>query len=180
MNEEKSKIIAELADYVRSDLPVQEIIDNFQYLIQKLDYTNRVAAITKAIERLNDGCTYDYVAAGLREWYGIDISSQELALLLYGAEGLLPREIRYKRQLAKQEKKANQTEYSPHRKRPTPGSLFHISPQSPHNPINSSKNLPISRQNRFLPDMYVGNISCRYPNYVTYSVFNYRLCLIRH
>ena len=62
------------------------------------------------IERLNDGCTYDYVAAGLREWYGIDISSQELALLLYGAEGLLPREIRYKRQLAKQEKKANQTE----------------------------------------------------------------------
>ena len=48
MNEEKSKIIAELADYVRSDLPVQEIIDNFQYLIQKLDYTNRVAAITKA------------------------------------------------------------------------------------------------------------------------------------
>ena len=86
MNEEKSKIIAELADYVRSDLPVQEIIDNFQYLIQKLDYTNRVAAITKAIERLNDGCTYDYVAAGLREWYGIDISSQELALLLYGAE----------------------------------------------------------------------------------------------
>ena len=88
----------------------QEIIDSFQYLIQKLDYTNRVAAITKAIERLNDGCTYDYVAAGLREWYGIDISSQELALLLYGAEGLLPREIRYKRQLAKQEKKANQTE----------------------------------------------------------------------
>lgn len=111
---EKTKTIAELADYVRSDLPVQEIIDNFQYLIQKLDYTNRVAAITKAIERLNDGCTYDYVAAGLREWYGIDISidisSQELALLLYGAEGLLPREIRYKRQLAKQEKKANQTE----------------------------------------------------------------------
>ena len=110
MNEEKSKIIAELADCVRSDLPVQEIIDNFQYLIQKLDYTNRVAAVTKAIERLNDGCTYDYVAAGLREWYGIDISSQELTLLLYGAEGLLPREIRYKRQLAKREKKANQTE----------------------------------------------------------------------
>ncbi|WP_270497908.1 hypothetical protein [Blautia intestinalis] len=110
MNEEKSKIIAELADCVRSDLPVQEIIDNFQYLIQKLDYTNRVAAITKAIERLNAGCTYDYVAAGLREWYDIDISSQELALLLYGAKGLLPREIRYKQQLAKQEKKANQTE----------------------------------------------------------------------
>ena len=63
---------------------------------------------------------------------------------------------------------------------PTPGSLFHISPKSPQNPIKSSKNLPISRQNRFLPDMYVGNISCRYPNYVTYSVFNYRLCLIRH
>ena len=107
---EKTKTIAELADYVRSDLPVQEIIDNFQYLIQKLDYTNRVAAITKAIERLNDGRTYDYVAAGLREWYDIDISSQELALLLYGAEGLLPREIRYERQLTKQEKKANQTE----------------------------------------------------------------------
>lgn len=74
---EKTKTIAELADYVRSDLPVQEIIDNFQYLIQKLDYTNRVAAITKAIERLNDGCTYDYVAAGLREWYGIDSSYME-------------------------------------------------------------------------------------------------------
>ena len=106
MNEEKSKIIAELADYVRSDLPVQEIIDNFQYLIQKLDYTNRVAAITKAIERLNAGCTYDYVAAGLREWYDIDISSQELALLLYGAKGLLPRELRRERQLAKREKKS--------------------------------------------------------------------------
>lgn len=34
---EKTKTIAELADYVRSDLPVQEIIDNFQYLIQKVD-----------------------------------------------------------------------------------------------------------------------------------------------
>lgn len=111
MNEEKSKNIAELADCVRSDLPVQEIINDFQYLIQKLDYTNRVAAVTKAIERLNDGRTYDYVAAGLREWYGIDISSQELALLLYGAKGLLPREVRCERQLAKQGKeKADQTE----------------------------------------------------------------------
>ena len=63
MNEKRSKNIAELADCVRSDLPVQEIIDDFQYLIQKLDYTNRVAAVTKAIERLNDGRTYDYVAA---------------------------------------------------------------------------------------------------------------------
>ena len=107
MNEEKSKIIAELVDCVRSDLPVQEIIDNFQYLIQKLDYTNRVAAITKAIERLNAGCTYDYVAAGLREWYDIDISSQELALLLYGAKGLLPREVRCERRPARQ---AAQTE----------------------------------------------------------------------
>ena len=50
MNEKRSKNIAELADCVRSDLPVQEIIDDFQYLIQKLDYTNRVAAITKAFE----------------------------------------------------------------------------------------------------------------------------------
>ena len=108
MNEEKSKIIAELADYVRSDLPVQEIIDNFQYLIQKLDYTNRVAAITKAIERLNAGCTYDYVAAGLREWYDIDISSQELALLLYGAKGLLPREVRF-RPARQENEKAAQT-----------------------------------------------------------------------
>lgn len=90
---EKTKTIAELADYVRSDLPVQEIIDNFQYLIQKLDYTNRVAAITKAIERLNDGCTYDYVAAGLREWYGIDISSQELARSYMEQKGFYRREI---------------------------------------------------------------------------------------
>lgn len=111
MNEEKSKIIAELVDCVRSDLPVQEIIDDFQYLIQKLDYTNRVAAVTKAIERLNDGRTYDYVAAGLREWYDIDISSQELALLLYGAKGLLPRELRCERRSAKQEnEEAAQTE----------------------------------------------------------------------
>ena len=109
MNEEKSKIIAELADYVRSDLPVQEIIDNFQYLIQKLDYTNRVAAITKAIERLNAGCTYDYVAAGLREWYDIDISSQEQAMLLYGAKGLLPREVRC-RPARQENEKAAQTE----------------------------------------------------------------------
>ena len=35
MNEKRSKNIAELADCVRSDLPVQEIIDDFQYLIQK-------------------------------------------------------------------------------------------------------------------------------------------------
>ena len=108
---EKTKTIAELADCVRSDLPVQEIIDDFQYLIQKLDYTNRIAAVTKAIERLNDGCTYDYVAAGLREWYDIDISSQELALLLYGAKGLLPHEVRCERRPAKQEnEKAAQTE----------------------------------------------------------------------
>lgn len=111
MNEKKSKNIAELADCVRSDLPVQEIIDDFQYLIQKLDYTNRVAAVTKAIERLNDGRTYDYVAAGLREWYDINISSQELALLLYGAKGLLPREVRCERRPARQEnEKAAQTE----------------------------------------------------------------------
>lgn len=111
MNEKRSKNIAELADCVRSDLPVQEIIDDFQYLIQKLDYTNRVAAVTKAIERLNDGRTYDYVAAGLREWYDINISSQELALLLYGAKGLLPREVRCERRPARQEnEKAAQTE----------------------------------------------------------------------
>ena len=120
MNEEKSKIITELADYVRSDLPVQEIIDNFQYLIQKLDYTNRVAAITKAIERLNAGCTYDYVAAGLREWYGINISSQELAKGFYRVKYDINDNLQNKR---KKRIKPNNllTERDP-----LTGSLFHI------------------------------------------------------
>ncbi len=134
MNEEKSKIITELADYVRSDLPVQEIIDNFQYLIQKLDYTNRVAAITKAIKRLNAGCTYDYVAAGLREWYGINISSQELALLLYGAEGLLPREYDINDNLQNKRKKRIKPNNLLTERDPLTGSLFPFSPKSPQNP----------------------------------------------
>ena len=63
---------------------------------------------------------------------------------------------------------------------PLTGSLFPYHPKSPQNPIKSSKNLPISRKNRFLPDMYVGNISCRYPNYVTYDIIIFQICHIRH
>ena len=51
---------------------------------------------------------------------------------------------------------------------------------SPQNLPISHQNLPISHQNHFLPDIHVGNISYRYPNYITYSIFNYHLCLIRH
>lgn len=140
MNEKRSKNIAELADCVRSDLPVQEIIDDFQYLIQKLDYTNRVAAVTKAIERLNDGRTYDYVAAGLREWYDINISSQELALLLYGAKGLLPREVRCERRPARQENEKQPKQNNPHlQKRDSLRVSFPYLSKSPQNPINRLK-----------------------------------------
>ena len=78
-------------------------------------------------------------------------------------------------------KKRSNSEFNIHtRKRPASGSLFPYHPKSPQNPIKSSKNLPISRKNRFLPDMYVGNISCRYPNYVTYDIIIFQICHIRH
>lgn len=70
---------------------------------------------------------------------------------------------------------------------PLTGSLFPYPPKSPQPPLISPqnlsisfKNLPKSHQNHFLPDIHVGNISYRYPNYITYSIFNYHLCLIRH
>lgn len=31
-----------------------------------------------------------------------------------------------------------------------------------------------------MTDIYVGNISCRYPNYVTYDIIIFQICHIRH
>lgn len=60
MNKEKEKNAEELAYYVKSDLDIQEIVKKFQHDLQELDYGNRVAAIRKAIEHLNQGCTVNY------------------------------------------------------------------------------------------------------------------------
>lgn len=78
-------------------------------------------------------------------------------------------------------KKRSNSEFNIHtRKRPASGSLFPYHPKSPQNPIKSSKNLPISAQNRFATEIYAGNISCHYPNYVTYDIIIFRICHIRH
>ena len=82
MNKEKEKTAEELAYYVKSDLDIQEIVKKFQHDLQELDYGNRVAAIRKAIEHLNQGCTVNYVVDGLREWYGITIDTDELKKIL--------------------------------------------------------------------------------------------------
>ena len=71
MNKEKEKTAEELAYYVKSDLDIENIVNTFKSNLQELDYGNRVAAIKKAIEHLNQGCTVNYVVDGLREWYGI-------------------------------------------------------------------------------------------------------------
>ena len=95
-------------------------------------------------------------------------------LAKYGANDNLQNE---RRRTKKQLKQNN-----PHlqKRDPGSGSLFPYHPKSPQNPIKSSKNLPISCKNRFLPDMYVGNISCHYPNYVTYDIIIFQICHIRH
>lgn len=96
MNENKEKTAEELAYYVKSDLDIQEIVKKFQHDLQELDYGNRVAAIRKAIEHLNQGCTVNYVADGLREWYGITIDTDELEKILLQSKDLLPEDERYK------------------------------------------------------------------------------------
>lgn len=78
MNKEKEKTAEELAYYVKSDLDIENIVNTFKSNLQELDYGNRVAAIKKAIEHLNQGCTVNYVADGFREWYGITIDTDEL------------------------------------------------------------------------------------------------------
>lgn len=52
------------------------------------------AAISKAIEHLNQGCTVNYVTDGLKEWYGITTDPGELKNLLLQSKGLLPEEER--------------------------------------------------------------------------------------
>lgn len=78
-------------------------------------------------------------------------------------------------------KKRSNSEFNIHtRKRPASGSLFPYHPKSLQNPIKSSKNLPISRKNRFATEIYAGNISCHYRNYVTYDIIIFQICHIRH
>lgn len=96
MNKEKEKTAEELAYYVKSDLDIQEIVKKFHHDLQELDYGNRVAAIRKAIEHLNQGCTVNYVVDGLREWYGITIDTDELKKILLQSKDLLPEDERYK------------------------------------------------------------------------------------
>lgn len=46
-------------------------------------------AVRKAIEHLNESCTFNYVVDGFREWYGINIDSEYLQSILYEADDLL-------------------------------------------------------------------------------------------
>lgn len=96
MNKEKEKTAEELAYYVKSDLDIENIVNTFKSNLQELDYGNRVAAIKKAIEHLNQGCTVNYVVNGLREWYGITMDPDELKNLLLQSKDLLPEEERKK------------------------------------------------------------------------------------
>ena len=96
MNKEKEKTAEELAYYVKSDLDIENIVNTFKSNLQELDYGNRVAAIKKAIEHLNQGCTVNYVVDGLREWYGITMDPNELKNLLLQSKDLLPEEERKK------------------------------------------------------------------------------------
>ena len=96
MNKEKEKTAEELAYYVKSDLDIENIVNTFKSNLQELDYGNRVAAIKKAIEHLNQGCTVNYVVDGLREWYGITMDPDELKNLLLQSKDLLPEEERKK------------------------------------------------------------------------------------
>lgn len=84
----------ELAYYIKSDLDIQEIVKKFQHDLEGLDYGNRIAAIKKGVEHLNQGCTVNYVIDGLREWYGITMDPGELKNLLLQSKGLLPEEER--------------------------------------------------------------------------------------
>lgn len=94
MNENNDKTAEELAYCVKSDMDIENIVNKFKSDLQELDYGNRVAAIKKAVEHLNQGCTVNYVIDGLREWYGITMDPGELKNLLLQSEGLLPEEER--------------------------------------------------------------------------------------
>ena len=96
MNENEEKTAEELAYCVKSDMDIENIVDKFRHDLQELDYGNRVAAIKKAVEHLNQGCTVNYVADGLREWYGITIDTDELKKILLQSKDLLPEEERKK------------------------------------------------------------------------------------
>lgn len=96
MNENKEKTAEELAYCVKSDMDIENIVNKFKSDLQELDYGNRVAAISKAIEHLNQGCTVNYVADGLREWYGITMDVDDLKKLLLQSKDLLPEEERKK------------------------------------------------------------------------------------
>lgn len=67
---------------------------NKEKTAEELDYGNRVSAIRKAVEHLNQGCTVNYVVDGLREWYGITMDTSELKKLLLSSKDLLSEEER--------------------------------------------------------------------------------------
>ena len=94
MSQNKEKTAEELAYCVKSDIDIEGIVDKFRHDLQELDYGNRVAAIHKAIEHLNQGCTVNYVADGLKEWYGITMDVDDLKKLLLQSKDLLPEEER--------------------------------------------------------------------------------------
>lgn len=96
MSENKGKTAEELAYCVKSDMDIENIVDKFRHDLQELDYGNRGAAIRKAIEHLNQGCTVNYVVNGFREWYGITIDTDELEKILLQSKDLLPEEERKK------------------------------------------------------------------------------------
>ena len=92
MSQNKEKTAEELAYCVKSDMDIENIVGKFKHDLQELDYGNRVAAIKKGVEHLNQGCTVNYVIDGLREWYGITMDPGELKNLLLQSKDLLPEE----------------------------------------------------------------------------------------
>ena len=94
MSQNKEKTAEELAYCVKSDIDIEGIVDKIRHDLQELDNGNRVAAIHKAIEHLNQGCTVNYVADGLKEWYGITMDVDDLKKLLLQSKDLLPEEER--------------------------------------------------------------------------------------
>lgn len=96
MSQNKEKTAEELAYCVKSDMDIENIVGKFKHDLQELDYGNRVAAIKKGVEHLNQGCTVNYVIDGLREWYGITMDPGELKNLLLQSKDLLPEEERKK------------------------------------------------------------------------------------
>lgn len=55
---------------------------------------NRNEILKLALDKINQGCCYQYVSAGLREWHNFDISPGDLEDELSKNPGMLPADVR--------------------------------------------------------------------------------------